>query len=191
MNTLYQGIVYLILSIAFTLPYQADACGSAQARYALGCESSGSVLLWVDYSINPKPLKGGFVDPSGTLGGQATLSPSGQNCYEPYVSITSGGDGVAVWLGIDNTKSTYTVYSAFLRNGGSWSTAIPLSNTEEGVLPKTINICIDNSGNIQVFYESITYFDNQGTLQSTEQLRLVQGTVANGWNPPTTVLTIR
>jgi hypothetical protein len=188
----HKSLRYLVVFVALLLQlYQTDlkACGSPKTRYSVGYDSN--IMIWQDFNIFPRPIKGATIGSAGTLGASTILSLANQNCQEPQLNMTSGGDALATWLATDSNKKTYTLYAALLPNGGAWTAPITLSNSEEDVLSNSVKINI-HEGQLEIYFHSITYFTNsEGKNVCKEELRLAKGTILNEWAPTMTVATIR
>lgn len=60
-----------------------------------------------------------------------TISTETTWAFNPVLAVNESGDAVAIWTSVDTTTSTSSLYGAMLPSGGSWSSPVQITRTDE------------------------------------------------------------
>jgi hypothetical protein len=161
-----------------------EACGESKGLYHIERDSFGrTILIWTDPNVLVPAVKVSINNGPPTI-----ISPEGQSCQEPTFEVTKDGDIVALWSTVNN--GTLDLYSSILPYKDKWTTPVCISNGVEGVLANTYKLIVSDSNDLNVYWESVTYYlayQNPNFLCSKRELRCAKGTSKN-WSPAETLV---
>lgn len=109
-----------------------------------------------------------------------TISNISQESQSPALVVNGLGNAVALWVVIDSVLEIRSLYSSMLPKGGSWSTPVLISATNESVV-RDESVRMDDSGDIVAIWSSNTNADPNTVLRSAS------ATFGGSWTVPVTI----
>lgn len=116
------------LQAAWSTPSYLSTTQSDQLDLAVNV-SGNAVVVWQAYDGTNYSIQYATQTSGGSWSSAETLSTYGINLQAPEVCMDSLGNAVAVWSTYVGTSSI--IQSSSLPSGGSWSSAVTISNTGE------------------------------------------------------------
>ncbi len=192
----YDGSNYAVFAAsqmaggAWTSPVRLSAAGQDAYLPTLSVDELGNAVgIWFHYDGARYAIQASSLPLGGNWSASIDISSSGVDAYDPQVSTDSLGNAVAVWFQFDG--SYYSVQSASLPRGGSWTSPATLSSVGvDGITPV---IGVDGLGNAYAAwneFDGVNYsiqFSSlpfRGSWTSATQLS-IEGT--NAYEPQITI----
>jgi hypothetical protein len=130
----YDGSNYIVQSStsldggAWSTPEDLSATGQNSIIPQVTVDATGTATaVWVRNTGSGSIIQSSTRPSGGSWSTPEDLSASGQNAFDPQVTVDSTGTAIAVW---SRSNGSNTIIQASTRpSGGSWSTPVDLSET--------------------------------------------------------------